>query len=1052
MKKILLLLLAWCLSVPLFAQDVPITGKVIDQSGEPLIGASVKVKGSSQGVVTDTKGAFALKVADPKGTLTVSYIGYNMLDVDLKNNRTITVTLTAQQGSLDEVVVVAYGTQKRANLTGAVSTVVAKDLVKNSNNDVTNTLTGRAPGVRVAQLSSQPGKFDSQIDIRGFSYVDPNDVEGNQQGGPLFIIDGVQRDKSGFDHLDPNEIESVSVLKDATAAIYGVKAANGVILVTTKKGKQGAIQVAYTMHLGKQFITKYPELSSAYQYATLFDEQQINNFISGNQQITPPQFTPQQIEDFRTGKTPSTDFLKAILNNSTSQQQHNVTVSGGNEKLRFFVSGGYFDEGGLLKTNIEYGKKYNFRTAVDGQLGKGLTFSINLGLNNVMSKSPNTAIWSLMKNAWSISPTQSLYSNGDTQYLNQFYNQPNDNPLGQITENLAGYNKTNDKALTSTFSLNYELPFVEGLSIKGLFAYDNSYTFNRSFRKQFYQYQYDNTTQLQTPFSHQSPSQLNEYFGQGITNDLQLSLNYNHRFGKSNVSGLLIYEQIYRQGNSNNAQTQFVIDAIDQLSAGNRATDVVGSGYSQSGNRSYAGKFNYDYAGKYLAEFGFREDGSSYFPTKSRWGFFPYGSVGWRISEESFIKDKLKFVDNIKLRATYGKEGDDQAAANTFAYLTGYIYPSSGSGSLAGSVFGPGFVKGVDFKNAANANITWYTSTQTDIGLDFSLWNGKLTFEGDVFRRERSGLLGSPISNIPGTYGVNLPQVNLNGDRTQGFEIVLGHRSKIGAVDFSVSGNMSYARTQNRYIEQTPASSDADNYRNKSAYRYNDIVWGYKVAGQFQNFQQIYAAPIQDGAGNRSLLPGDLNYVDLNGDNVIDGKDQTVIARNGGKPAIYFGANFELGYKGFDFSMLVQGATMYSVSYLDQLSRPFYFQYANPVSIYADRWHRQDIFDPNSPWVPGRFPSTGQRQNYKDGVPNSFSTFDGSYVRIKSIELGYTFGKKLLGRLGINRFRVFANAYNLYTFTGKGLDFIDPESSGTRLYSYSYPITLNVNAGVQATF
>lgn len=1052
MKKILLTLLACCACLSLYAQDISVTGKVVDTKGEPLIGASVKVKGSNRGIVTDTKGTFTISVTDPNATLTASYIGYGTLDVDLKGSKTVTITLTALQGSLEEVVVVAYGTQKRANLTGAVSTVVNKDIVKNSNNDVTNTLTGRAPGVRVAQLSSQPGKFDSQIDIRGFSYIDPNDILGNQQGGPLFIVDGVQRDKSGFDHLDPNEIESVSILKDATAAIYGVKAANGVVLVTTKKGKQGSIQVSYTMHIGQQYITKYPKLSNAYQYATLYDEQQINDFISNRQQQTPPQYSAAQLEDFRTGKTPSTDFLKAILGNNSSQQQHNITVSGGNEKLRFFVSGGYFDEGGLLKSGIEYGKKYNFRTALDGQLGKGLTFSINLGLNNVLSKGPNTAAWSLVRNAWSISPTQSLYSNGDPKYLNQFYNQPNDNPLGSITESQSGYSNTNDKALTSTFSLNYDIPFVKGLSARGLFAYDNSYSFNRSFRKQFYQYQYDNSTQLQTPFSHQGPSQLNEYFGQGITNDIQLSLNYQKQFGKSNVTALLLYEQIYRQGNSNNAQTQFVIDAIDQLAAGNRATDVVGSGYSQSGNRSYVGKINYDYSGKYLAEFGFREDGSSYFPSNSRWGFFPYGSVGWRISEEPFIKNKFKFIDNIKLRATYGKEGDDQAAANTFAYLTGYIYPSSGSGSLAGSVFGSGFVKGVDFKNAANANITWYTSTQTDIGLDMSFWNGKLSFEGDIFRRERSGLLGSPISNIPGTYGVNLPQVNLNGDRTQGFEIVLGHRSKIGDVDFSVSANMSYTRTQNRYIEQTPASSDADNYRNKTAYRYNDIVWGYKVAGQFQSYQQIYSAPIQDGAGNRTLLPGDLNYVDLNGDGVIDSRDQTVIARGGGKPAIYFGTNFDVAYKGFDFSMLLQGATMYSVSYQDQLSRPFYFQYSNPISIFADRWHRENIFDPNSPWVPGRFPSTGQRQNYKDGVPNSFSNFDASYLRIKSIELGYTFQKKLLSKIGINKFRVFMNAYNLYTFTGKGLDFIDPEYTNNRLYSYNYPITLNVNAGVQATF
>lgn len=1046
-----LLLLFCSIFLQLYAQEGIITGQVTNEAGEPLVGASVRIKNTAGATRTDNNGRFTLKPDVTNPTLVISYLGYLTKEVASGDRPTLAVVLSENPGDLDEVVVVAYGTQKRANLTAAVSMVVAKDVVKNSNNDVTNTLTGRAPGLRITQLSSQPGRFDSQIDIRGFSYTDPNDYGGNQQGGPLFIIDGVQRDQASFARLDPNEIESVSVLKDASAAIYGVKAANGVILVTTKQGRQGDIELNYTGRFGQQFITRYPELSNAYQYATLYNEQQINNMISNRQQLTPPEFNEQQLADFQNGTVPGTDFLGAILSNSTGQQQHNLTLNGGTEKLRFFVSAGYFGEGGLFTSNIEYGKKYNFRTNLDGEILKGLTFGINLGYNNVLSKRPNLDVVSIIRNAWRISPTESIYSNNDAGYFRQFFNAPEDNPLASITEDVSGYNNTNDKALTSTFQLNYVLPFIEGLSAKALFAYDNSYSFNRSFRKQFYQYQFDEGTQQQRPFLHNGPSQLNEYFAQGYTNNLQASLNYQHAFGNHNLTLLALYDEIYRQGNSHSAQTQYVVDAIDQLAAGDRSTDVVGSGFSQSSNRSYVGRVNYNYASRYLAEFGFRYDGSSYFPPNSRWGFFPYGNLAWRISEEPFIKNSLEFLDNLKIRLSYGKLGDDVVAANTFAYLTGYTYPSTRGGARGGSVFGPGFVRGVDFKNSANPDITWYTSTTANIGLDISLWNGKLTFEGDLFRRDRDGLLAFAISEVTGTYGVSLPQVNLNEDRTQGFEVVMGHRSKLGNVNFGASGNITYARTNYRYREETPAGNDWDYYRNRNAGRYNDIIWGYQIGGQFQSFEEIYQAPIHDGAGNRTLLPGDLRYVDVNGDNVIDGRDQTVIGRGGGKPAIYFGTNLELNWKNFDFAVLLQGATMYRISYQDQLSRPFYFDRANPITVFYDRWHRADINDPNSEWIPGRYPSTGQRQNYKD-APNTFNTFDASYLRIKSIDLGYTFDSRLLKRVRANSLRVFLNAYNLYTWTGKGLDFIDPEYSGNRYYSYNYPITLNLNFGVQLSF
>jgi TonB-linked SusC/RagA family outer membrane protein len=1022
-----------------------VSGTVTDAKDIGLPGVTVKVKGKSAGAITDANGRYSLN-AGGDDVLVLTSIGFVTREVKVSNRENIDVQLTAAASTgLDEVVVVAYGTQKKGSVTGAIATVSNKELVKVSNNDLTNALTGRAPGVRVQQLSSEPGKFDNQIDIRGFSYVDPNqnnNILQLQTGGPLFVIDGVQRDQAAFNRLDANEVESVSVLKDATAAIYGVKAANGVILVTTRKGKAGDMNVFYSGQWGKQIITKYPSLSNAAQYATLYDEMQINNQISNQAQLTPPRFTAAQIADYQSGKLPGTNFLGLILNKTTTQKQQDITVSGGSEKLKYFLSGGYFNAGGLFRSDIQAEQKYNLRSNVQAELAKGLNLGVNLSFINDYSKGTSEAIWSLLANTWRIDPTEKAYANDNPLYLNQFQDAQLRNPLAETSEKLSGYARNTNKFFTSTFDLTYQIPFVQGLSAKGLYAYDNQSSFGKQFHKKYFQYSYlfdSNNAGYYSPNVHNAPSNLEEDYGQNTRKDLQLSLNYNRSFGKSTIGALALYEQIDRIYNSHSAYTQFIIDAVDQLAAGDHTTDKVNSGYSQNTNKSFIGKVNYDYAGKYLAEFGFRYDGSSNFPKNSRWGFFPYGSIGWRISEEPFIKDNLKFLDNLKLRASYGKLGDDQAAA--FQFLTGYTYPSNGY------QFGTGYTSGLGFQNSPNLNLTWYTSTTSDIGIEGSMLKGLLSFEADVFRRDRDGLLAYRNSTIPGTYGVNLPQVNLNSDRTQGFEFTLGHANKIGQLSYSVSANISYTRTENRYVEQNPSSNDYDYYRNSSQNRYNDIVWGYKAAGQFQSYQDIYKSPIQDGAGNRTVLPGDIKYTDLNGDGIIDGRDQTTLGNAHQKPNFYYGTTIDLAWKGFDFSVLFQGTAKYHVYYTDQLSAPFFNQ-ANPISIFNDRWHRTDIFDPNSTWVPGKYPSTGERGNYQ---VSSFWLRDASYLRIKSMAIGYSFSNKILKKINVNKLRVFAQGYNIFTWT-KGLNFIDPEYADNRLYSYNYPVTLNLNFGVQLTF
>lgn len=1054
MKKIYYLLFAFCiLSLWANAQNHIIEGTVIDSvTNKPIAGATVQLETANNirinGTLTDAHGKYALDAKSPATDITFSYIGMKTIIQKIDNRLIIDVAMVGENSALNDVVIVAYGTQKRTDVTGAVTTVDAKDLVKSSEPDLTNQLTGRAPGVRVSQLSSQPGQFDSQIDIRGFNST------------PLFVIDGVPRDLQTFQMLDPNEIASLSVLKDATSSIYGVEAANGVVLVTTKKGGNHPVEVNYTGQYGKQYITHYPEVANAYQYATLYDENQINAALKANQQRPALMYSQEQIEAYRTGQLPSTNWTKAILNSASQQNQQNVNVSGGSQKFQFFLSGGYFNQGGLLTTGMEAGKKYNLRGDVTAEIATGLKLDVNLGLIDNIQNEPSTDFGSsILKTTWRMPPAYPVYSNNDPHYYIRIPNDPNDiNPVALSDPNASGYNYTNSQKFTSTFSLDYLVPFVKGLSARAMFAYDNNHNMNKHFTKEFSEYEYDSAAGAQVAFPGvNGPSKLYQSYGESLRNDLQFQLNYARSFGKHNISVLALYEQLYNQSDGINGQGNYVIDALDQLSATDPTTAIVGSNYGVNSNKSYVGKLNYDYAGKYLLEAGFRDEGSSYFPSNSRWGFFPYVSAGWNIAQESFIKNNVTFINNLKLRASIGKEGDDQGAASSFpAFSEGYTYPGGNSvfGTIAqyhGSVFGNTYVKGIGFKNSVNPNITWYTSTQANIGLDATLWNGKLTFSGDVFRRDRNGLLATPIIAIPGTYGVSLPPENINSDRTEGFEISLGTTGKIGNVTYTISPNMSFTRTEWLHYEQTSPLNATGNYTGQLSHRWNDLLWGYKVIGQFQNYDQIYAAPIQDGKGNRTLLPGDYAFADLNHDGVINSADKTVIATGNAKPLIYFATNFNVHWKSFDLSVLVQGATMYHQNYIEQFATPFYFGDGDPISIFLDRWHQENIFDPNSPWVPGKLPPTGDGIGYNFS-PNTKQVYDATYLRIKSVEIGYTFQGVALKKVGFKALRVFMNAYDLYTFTGHGLKFVDPESPASRDYGYNYPITMNVNIGAQVTF
>jgi TonB-linked SusC/RagA family outer membrane protein len=1089
MRRFLFILLTCCISLTLKvkAQTITVSGKVLDEKGQPLPGANIRVKGSTAGITSNVTGNFTLAVPNAQSHLLISYIGYVTQEVEIPGNKNLTVQLTLTTGGLDEVVVVAYGTQKRTSVSGAVGTVSAADIRANVVDNTMNTITGRTPGVRISQLSSQPGMYSgtqtasSTIDIRGFASYQGDGITPSQSGGPLFVIDGVPTtDASQFSRLDPNEIESFSVLKDATAAIYGVEAANGVVLVTTRKGTQGRVKVDYTGSWGVQVITKYPQLANAANYTQLYDELQQNSQISGRSDPTPLPYSAQTIQGYANGTLPQADWLKVLFKNTSTQQQHNVTISGGSDKIQSFTDLGYFQEGGLISTGLDGDKKYNLRQNLTATIVKGLTANVNLGFNDVNYYAPATTLWSNLLKAvdGGIPPTQPVYANGNPNYLMQFPSTVSSytNVEGLINKNIGGYNNNNSRQFKTVFSLDYVIPGIDGLTARGMFAYNNNYSENYTFSKAFNEYTYTGT--VYNPTLYNSPSNLQEGFSQNITDDLQLSLNYDKHVGKHHFSFLGLYEQVYNANDNINAGVQYAVDIIPTLSAGNASTATNSGTTGASANVSYVGKLNYDYAGKYGLEGGFRDEGSSLFGPGHQWGFFPYASALWRISEENFIKNKVKWIDNIKLRGSYGKLGDDASASGSTSfplYATGYSYPAGSNvyasgGSTIGTVFGSsgGITKGVNYTSVADPNLTWYTSKTADIGLETSFWNGKLTFEGDIFRRDRTGLLATPLVAIPTTFGASIPAENLNSDRTQGFELTLGHTSKIGQVTFHVSANMGFARTQEIHWEETPATNPYDNYRNKFTNRYTDQIWGYVVTGQFQNFQQIYSSPIQDGAGNRTLLPGDYKYADLNGDGIINQNDQKVIANGGNRPLVYFGSTFNVSWRAFTLSMLIQGATDYHIMYQDELGSPFVFGTADPLTMYEDRWHLSNVFDPNSAWVPGKYPAMGDRTNLLNRSFQTISSgagtnvyvingstaivYDGTYARLKQAQLSYALPARWYKKAGISMISAVLTGYNLATWTKSGLKNFDPEYSNQTLYGYNYPITANFNFGFHIAF
>lgn len=1000
-------------------QQKTVSGKVTESSGVSIPGVTVLVKGTTNGTITDSNGQFTLSNIPANSTLQFSFVGMKSEEVVVGGKATINVTLTNEAVGIEEVVAIGYGTQKKINLTGSLSSIGEEKLKTISTSNLVTGLAGKLPGLRVTQWTGEPGSFSTAFDIRGF-------------GKPLIVVDGIVRDD--FTRFNPTDIANITILKDGSAAVYGVQAANGVILVTTKKGKIGKPVVKFSSSYDFQKFTVDPKLTNAYQFAVLTDENDIANGINP----TSTTYSPQDIQNFKDGTYPSTDWLGAIQKNNSSNIRHNISISGGSEKVKYFASMGYLKDGGIWKSDNLYYKKYNMNSSVTYDITDNLKAQFNV--DGILEDGNNTSLSAdnIYFTAMLAQPTIPLYANNNPEYL-QLVNP--ENVLADISADRSGYSKTKTKTFQSNMSLDYKFKHIDGLTARFIYGFYSRDLFQKDWRKLYNVYTYDKISDTYTVAGSgkYTPTSLYENYSPFQKSTVLGQLNYDKLFLKKHrVKAALIYEARHGKSENLNANKYFALD-IDQLYAGlDQNATVSSSNIYEDANQSIIGRLNYDYSSKYLFEVGFNYGGSSKFPKGERWGLFPFTSFGWRVSEEKFIKENLPYVTNLKLRASIGKMGDDGAA--NFQFLTGYNYPNGNY------IFGNEVIPALGFRGLPNPNITWFTATTKNMGIDIDIREGLISMQFDIFQRNRSGLLATRTLSLPATVGANLPQENLNSDQQNGFELVVGHRKKLGELSYDISANLSYTHRENLNIERAPDGNSYLNWRNNSIDRWSDIQWGYNYLGQYQTNEEILSSPIVDGRGNKTLRPGDLKYEDVNHDGMINDMDQVPIAKSN-VPNINFALNISLAWRKFDMNVLFQGASDYSFQYQGLNALPLRWS-RNSLEQFMDRWHHEDIFDVNSPLVQGYYPQTGYPDS--NNWTSSFWLINGSYVRLKNVEIGYTIANSFLKGAGIQDVRFHVSGLNLYTLSN--FKNMDPEQHYVNWVFYSYPINKSLSLGLNVTF
>lgn len=1011
-------------------QGIVVSGRVISgEDQQSLPGVNVAIKGTSQGTVTDVDGRFSLEVPSAESVLVFSFVGFVNEEVRVGDQSELNITLRPDVTALNEVVVVGYGTQEKVNVTGAVGTVQAADIVKVPSPNVSEIMIGKVPGLFSMQSQGVPGADYANLNIRGF-------------GEPLVLVDGME---GSWTRLDPNEIESISVLKDASAAIYGARAGNGVILITTKRGTSGDADISYSGNYTIQQPTTLPEFVSSGQYAELLHEGELNSSL-------PFTYTEEEIQKFYEGNDPdygNYSWYDATFKRWAPMQTHNLSVRGGSEKVKYYLSAGYLDQSSIYKSGDLSFKRYNARSNVDVQVTDRLSASIDLAYRNELRTAPQTSlrnIWINLKTAlpmWNPNLPDPSLGGAYSGFLER-------SPLAQTYRDMTGFDDDLQRYFTGRIKLKYDIPGVEGLQAGAALNYTVNNKFTKVQDRPFEVLSYDNAADEYSSWGTNGANSLNENMSQYTQLYPMFSLNYERTFGDHGVKALLLNEWISTDYHYMSAgRIDLLSVEVPYLFAGSPDNLKNNGGAVETGRVSYVGRLNYNYKEKYLLEGTFRYDASHKFPSHSRWGFFPSVSAGWRIAEEPFIRNNVSWIDDLKLRASFSKAGDDNVAA--FKYLTGYEIVE---GLRNVYVFGSDVYRLIRNTGLANPDITWLDMTTYNIGLDATFMRGLLGIEFDVFRRITDNIFGQPRDTYPSTFGAILPQLNINSTEDNGFELTLHHRNTIGnAVRYNVSIMGSLAREKYRNWSES-LYDDPDEIRiYQKTGKYTNRWMGYLSDGLFMTQEEIDSHPVdQDQAGNSTLRPGDIKYIDLNEDGIIDWRDQDEIGY-GDFPDVSYGINLGVQYKGFSLSALFQGASMFNSMISDVLRGPLQ-NMGNPFAFhYKYRWQP----DPNNPDVNinpiARLPAIlgdGVGTSTNNNKASDFWLQDATYLRLKNVNLTYTIPNVVTDRVGLDKVSVYLSGSNLLTWSKLGIykSSLDPEMTG---YEKFYPPVKTVSMGLNIT-
>jgi TonB-linked SusC/RagA family outer membrane protein len=1048
-KLFMLQLLLFSFLQPALSQDkITVTGTVSDSSGTGIPTVTVTEKGTRNSTITSGSGTFSIKVANQASVLVFSSVGYDGKEVPVGGQTSLTVLLNQVNKDLGEVVVVGYGTRKKESITGAISSITSKDIDRvHGGSTVSSALAGKLPGVTFRMPDGRPGA-SANIQIRNM-------------GTPLYVIDGIQQDQGQFNNLSPNDIESISILKDASAAIYGVRAANGVIVVTTKRGATGKNNVNVDAYAGWQSWFRFPEvLNNAYDYMYYRADAEINRF--GNTNIT-----KDELDKFKQGEAAgpayrSFDWREYILDRPAPQNSVNVNISGGSDKVTYYVSGTHLTQKSKLGEEYRFNRS-NIQSNVTAKLASGLRVGMDINGRVETRENPGVpggddywlARFAVLRNT----PRERPYANDNPAYLNDMGEHQETN-YAFLNEKTSGKLKSEWRVIQTNFHAEWQIPKITGLTLKGVFSY---YMADHLLNNQEYTYKAytyfpatDNTPEeYRVTRNVTNPWREREHVKQ-INTTAQGQVSYNNNFGDHTVGATFVAERLDQHRRRNWLHASPISNNLPLIYF--PTMDRYDDEDAKQARLGYIGRITYSFANRYFLEASARRDASYLFAPDKRVGYFPGISGGWRISQEPFMKRIIgdsRGLSDLKIRASYGELGDDrnpndanQPIVAPYAYLEGYNY-NQGTAILDGTPVTVSRDKGI-----AVTNISWLKSKVTDIGLDFSFLRGKLTGSIDYFYRKRTGLLGTKYDVIvPVEIGYSLPQENINSDARFGGEFSLAYNSNIGDLRYNVSGNVSYARAKFLESYKPRFLNSWDEYRNSAEDRYTNISWGYIADGQFSSIDEINNHPIDiDGRGNRSLLPGDLKYKDLNGDLKIDGYDQRPIGyANGQQPNINFGFSIGLIYKNFDFNADFSGAAGYT--WFQNWETRWAFQNnGNLMTIFTDRWHREDPYDPNSQWIPGKYPAN--RFNMGTGHSNydrnsTYWAHNVKQLRARTIQLGYTLPANLLQRLRIQRTRFYLNAFNLFSIDNLKEYSIDPEVIDDN--GLQFPQNRVLNVGVNLT-